>query len=32
VGEQVRGMVIGTIEGEVGVDGMYTIGIWMVCW
>ena len=31
VGEQVRGRVTGTIEGEVGVDGMYTIGMWMVC-
>jgi hypothetical protein len=31
VGEQVRGIVTGTIEGEAGVDGMYTIGIWIVC-
>ena len=29
--EQVRGIVTGTIEGEVGIDGMHTIGIWMVC-
>jgi hypothetical protein len=28
----VRGIVTGTIEGEAGVDGMYTIGMWIVCW
>jgi hypothetical protein len=27
VGEQVRRIVTGTIEGEAGVDGMYTIGM-----
>jgi hypothetical protein len=27
VGEQVRAIVIGTIEGVVGVDAMYIIGI-----
>jgi hypothetical protein len=32
VGEQVRGMVMGIIAGVVGVDGMYTIGMWIVCW
>jgi hypothetical protein len=32
VGEQVRGIFIGIIEGVEGVEGMYTIGIWIVCW
>ena len=29
VREQVRGIVTGTIEGKAGVDGMYTIEIWI---
>ena len=32
VGEQVRGIVKGIIEGVVGVEGMYTVGMWIVCW
>jgi hypothetical protein len=34
VGEHgpVRGIFIGIIEGVEGVDGMYTIRIWIVCW
>ena len=32
VGEQVRDIVKGIIEGVVGVEGMYTIGMWIVCW
>jgi hypothetical protein len=31
VGEQVRDIVKGIIEGVVGVEGMYTIGMWIVC-
>src|ERR1700677_3028858 len=31
-GEQVRDIVKGIIEGVVGVSGMYTIGMWIVCW
>jgi hypothetical protein len=30
-GEQVRGIVTGTIKGKAGIDGTYTIGIWITC-